>query len=103
MKSYSSVVSKSCSTALVQKKIEAAVKKAPDREDRSRNLIIYGLRETTNEPVQDCVGNVLTLINKKSVVTDCCGLGNGEAGRGKTRPINFTLSSKKLSLKDINC
>ena len=99
MKSYSSVVSKSCSTALAPKKIEAAVKKASDREDRSRNLIIYGISETTNESVQDCVGSVLAQINEKPVVTDCCRLGNGEASRGKARPIKFTLSSKDLALQ----
>ena len=40
MKSYSSALTNTCSAALSQKKISAAVKSATDREDRSRNVII---------------------------------------------------------------
>ena len=49
MKSYSSVVAKNCSAALAPKKIEAAVRKVSDKDDRSRNVIIYGVEEEENE------------------------------------------------------
>ena len=44
MKSYSSALTNTCSAALSQK-ISAAVKSATDRDDRSRNVIIYGFQE----------------------------------------------------------
>jgi hypothetical protein len=41
MKTYSAVVEKSCSATLSTKKIEAAVRKVADEEDRSKNIIVY--------------------------------------------------------------
>ena len=49
MKSYSSVLKNSCSTAHTRKAIEAAVKSVCDQEDRSKNVIIYELEETSGE------------------------------------------------------
>ena len=46
MKTYASAVTRSCSSALAPRKIEAAVKKVADKEERSRNVIVYGLEET---------------------------------------------------------
>jgi hypothetical protein len=45
MKSYSAVVSRSCSTASAPRKIEAAMRKVSDKDDRSKNVIIYGVEE----------------------------------------------------------
>ena len=49
MKSYSSVLKNSCSTAHTRKAIEAAVKSVCDQEDRSKNVIIYEMEETSGE------------------------------------------------------
>ena len=50
--------------ALAPKKIQAAVKKVADREDRSRNVIIHGLTETPNEKLLEKVEEVLTETGK---------------------------------------
>ena len=55
MKTYASAVSRSCSSALTPKKIEAAVQKVAEKEERSRNVIVYGLEETIREYVQEKV------------------------------------------------
>ena len=55
MKTYASAVSKSCSSALTPKKIEAAVQKVAGKEERSRNVIVYGLEETIKEDFQEKV------------------------------------------------
>ena len=59
MKSYSSVVAKSCSAALAPKKIEAAVRKVSDKDDRSKNVIIYGVEEKDNEKLEEKIETVL--------------------------------------------
>ena len=53
LKSYSSAVSKNCMAALSPKKIEAAVKKVADKEDRSRNVVIYGVQEESGEDIEN--------------------------------------------------
>ena len=40
IKSYSAAVSKSCSVAFSEKKLQAAVKSVTDKEDRNRNIIM---------------------------------------------------------------
>ena len=51
MKTYALAVTRSCSSALPPKKIEAAVKKVADKEGRSRNVIVYGLEGTAQEDI----------------------------------------------------
>ena len=91
MKSYSSVVSKSCSTALSPNKLEAVVRKVAAKEDMSKNAIIYGLTENENEKLQEKVDEVLTEIGEKPRIKDCCRVGIKRVGG--TRPIKFTLNS----------
>ena len=45
LKSYSSVLKESCSAALTPQKIASAVKQVNAQEDRSRNVITFGLAE----------------------------------------------------------
>ena len=49
LRSYSSVVSKSCSAALEPKKIVSAVRKVTEVEDRSRNVVVFGMPEEVEE------------------------------------------------------
>ena len=92
LKSYSSVVSKSCSAALSQKKITAAVKNVADREDRSRNVIIYGVKEENGEDVEKRIEEILSEIDEKPKLKDSCRIGMADPG--KCRPIKFSLSNK---------
>ena len=45
MKSYSTAVKSTCSQALAPKKMQAAIKSAAEVEERSTNLILYGVAE----------------------------------------------------------
>ena len=53
MNSYSSVLPKTCSAALSQRKLQCAVKLAAEKEDRSRNVVIYGVKEEAEEILHD--------------------------------------------------
>ena len=93
MKSYSSALTKTCAAALAPKKIRAAVKTVSDKEDRGRNVIIYGL-DDPDEPDQSLeaeVQKVLSEIDEKPVVRDCCRVGLKKPS--SKRPVKFTLSS----------
>ena len=68
MKTYSSVVSKSCAAVFAPKKIEAVVKNVADREERCRNVILYGIQEKAEESLKEEVENVLIEIGEKPVV-----------------------------------
>ncbi len=92
MKSYSSAVSKSCTAALAPKKIQAAVKKVAEKNDRSRNVVIYGVPEKNSEELEKCVEDILAEIEEKPRVQHCCRIGLAKPE--KCRPIKFTLSSQ---------
>ena len=91
MKSYSEAVSKSCSNAFAPKKIQAAVQKASEKEERNHNVIIYGLEEKNNENLRSNVEEVLSEIGEKPRIQDCCRVGLKK--EGSSRPIKFSLSS----------
>jgi hypothetical protein len=68
-------VKKNCPPAITRKTVEAAVKSACDKEDRSRNVIIYGVEETSGEVLPDEIGKILEEIDEKAVVGDCQNWG----------------------------
>ena len=92
LKSYSSALSQSCKAALAPKKIETAVKRVSDKEDRSRNIIIiYGVTEESGENLSQCIEGILTDIEEKPRIMDCCRIGNVQ--QDKVHPIKFTVSN----------
>ena len=93
IKSFSSIVKKSCPATLSKKTIEAAVKSFSDKEDRSKNLIIYGIEETSGEVLGDKVGKVLEEIDEKPMVRDCVRVGVKGSGDTRPRPVKFSLSN----------
>ena len=95
MISYSAVLSKTCSAALSQKKIQSAVKSATDKEDRKKNLVIYGVSETPGEEILDKASEILLEVGEKPSVKDCCRIGrrNGDA----PRPVKLCLSSSDIA------
>ncbi len=94
MKSYSSMLSATCSKALAPKKMKVAMKKVAEEEDRSKNLIIYGLKQEDDEIIEDKVSEVLGHLNEKPKFFNCSRIGRATADRVK--PIKFTLSSSDL-------
>ena len=91
MKSISSNISKTCTARMTPKTIEAAVQKVADKEERSKNVIIYGLKEEKEEKLKNRVEEVLAEIGEKPLVKDCCRVGLKRDAA--TRPIKFSLSS----------
>ena len=89
--SYSEVLTRNCATALNPQKIETAVRKVAEKDDRSRNVIIYGVEEKDNEVVQDAVQTVLEHINEKPQVKECYRVGVKRSDAH--RPIKFVLSN----------
>ena len=94
IKSYSSVLTKTCSAALSEKKIQAPVKSATDREDRSRNVVIYGVPETPDEVLSEKSSEIFLEIGERPVVMDSCRIGvkRGEA----PRPVKLSMSSSDV-------
>ena len=93
IKTYSAAVSKSCSAALAPKKIQAAVRKVTEKNDRSKNLIIYGVNEEKSEVLEKRVTEILDEIEEKPRVQDCCRIGL--VREQQCRPIKFALASQE--------
>ncbi len=91
LKSYSSVLTKSCSSALSSRKLEAVVRKVAVAEDMSRNAIVYGLAETEHEKLLEKVEEVLAEIGEKPKLTNCSRVGTKRDNA--IRPVKITLNS----------
>ncbi len=55
--------------------IETAVKRVAEKQDRSKNVIIYGVKEIENEKLREKVEEVLDKIGEKPLVMDCVRVG----------------------------
>ena len=94
LKSYSSVLKESCSAALTPQKIASAVKQVNAQEDRSKNVIIFGLPEGQTESVESKVSEILDLLEEKPTVIDCRRIGHDHPG--KPRPIRFKVRNSNI-------
>ena len=93
--SYSDVIKKSCSSSLAPRKIQEAMKKASSAEDRSTNLIVYGLDECNEEEnTEEVVLSVLQHTNEKPKVVSCRRLG--AKVEGKRRPVKVVLHNRDM-------
>ena len=92
MQSYSSVVAKTCSTAFAPKKLQAVVQKVAEKTERSQNVIIYGLKEDSDELIQGKVEAVLAEVGEKPTISDCCRIGTKTDS--SIRPVKFSLKSQ---------
>ena len=100
LKSYSAVLTRNCAVAMAPRRIQHAVRKATaatDVEDRSCNLMIFGLQEESgSETVESSVRGVLDSLNEKPALTKCSRVGS--AADGKVRPVVVTLNSRETLL-----
>ena len=94
LKTYSSALTKTCAAALAPKKIKAAVQSVSEKEERSRNIIIYGMSESSGENLQEKVSEVISKIDEKPVVKDSCRIGPIKSDR--PRPVKFTVNSSDV-------
>ena len=94
LKSYAAVVQKSCSSSLAPAKLQAAMKKVTAEEERSCNMIVYGLEEAEDENTEDAVLAVIQHTDEKPKLVGCRRLG--EKGGEKTRPIRVTFHTREM-------
>ena len=80
LKSYSSVLRESCSAALEPRKIVSAVRKVAEREDRSKNVIVFGVSEEQEENVDNKVKLLLEKLEEKPHTANCCRIGQNKPG-----------------------
>ena len=115
IKSYSSILQESCSTlqescstALSPKKIVTAVKKIVEEEDRSKEVVVFGVEEENGECPATKVSKILEQLEERPRITGCRRIG--QRGADLKRPIIFSVQSadvvyqilkKAKRLKDI--
>ena len=92
IKSYSKVVSESVSNKLpatiTAKNLRKAVQKVVTEEDRTKNVVIFGLEETENEKLSEKINYVFEQIDEKPRF-DAARIGL--KSDGKHRPVKVKL------------
>ena len=97
MKSYSEVVGNDknqMSTIQVQESLKKAVKTAIQEDDRSRNLVIFGVPESDAEQIDKCVSDLFVEVGEKPQFS-AGRIGVSKRGEDKTfcRPIKCSFTS----------
>ena len=75
--------------------LKNTVKEVVELEDRSRNVMIFGLPDSESESVEQYVETLLAQIGEKPRVTDCRRIGRYQAEA--VRPVRLTLSSASVA------
>ena len=94
VKSYASVVQRSCASALAPKKLETVVRRTRELEDRERNVIIHGLAECDGEDLKSKVGEVFSKLDKKPFFTVPCRIGT--VRDNTPRPVKVSFPSANV-------
>ena len=91
-KSYSSVVKsgQKDQANVTSANIVSVVKKVVEEEDRSRNVMVFGLAEEEHEQLSEKVEEIMEVIGEKPKM-EVCRLGKAKDGR--PRPVKITVSS----------
>lgn len=88
-------VQKSVSSAFNTKKVGDAVKHAVEKDERGKNVVIFGVPEDITQTLETCVGGVLEHLGQKPRIVDCCRLGKEQ--EGAVRPVKVTLSNSSVA------
>ena len=92
IRSYSDAVKTvSASTAVNEGNLKNAVRDAIEEEDRTRNLVIYGLDEEAGELLSDKVSQIFEELHEKPHI-ETCRIGRLTAEKS-VRPVKVMLSS----------
>ena len=92
MKSYASLFKNTCNDAFAPRKLHAAVKRVNAQDDRSKNIILYGLDEIPEEDLdilQSGVEAVFVNLNERPAILNVSRIGK-ETPEG-VRPIKISL------------
>ena len=96
IRSYSSVVTSAPpSSPLCENNLKTAVRTAIEEEDRSKNLVIYGLKEDTGEHLSEKVSSIFEALGEKPRV-EVCRIGR-ETTEQVTRPVKVVFSNSTCS------
>ena len=74
-----------------------AVKKIAEKDERSRNVVIYGISESDGEKLENKVAKVLGEINEKPSLRDCCRVSLKKADA--SRPSKLSLNSSDIAIQ----
>ena len=93
IKSQSTQIQKDVATAISVKKVGEAVKKVVEKEEREKNLVIYGVpeQEESTESLESRIGDILQNVGQKPRIVECCRLGKIQDEA--TRPVKVTLTT----------
>ena len=76
--------------------LQTVVKRVVEEEDRSRNLVIFGLAEEDGEKVTEKVGEVFEAVGEKPTV-EACRIGKKKTNlENACRPVKVTVSSSLM-------
>ena len=74
--------------------LQTVVKHVVQEEDRSRNVIVFGLAEENETELIDTVGEVFQSIGQKPKIVEACRIGNkSRSDDTATRPVKVRVSS----------
>ena len=92
IKSFSDIVQQNSNKTITPAKLKTAVESVVQKEDRSRNLMIFGLEEEEDGSgdLEDRITWLFGEINEKPRVKDCVRLRTGFESAG---PVKVTLSN----------
>ena len=78
-------------SSITAAQVKMAVKTAVSEEDRTRNIILFGMAEEQNENLEACATAVFEQVEEKPAIVDCHRIGR--AREGVTRPVKVILAS----------
>ena len=94
LKTYSSALQQSCSTALSPKNIVAAVQKVAREDDRSKEILVFGVAEEKGECATAKVAKILDHLEEKPKFQQCRRIG--QQRENTVRPIKFSVRSTDI-------
>ncbi|KAL5252893.1 hypothetical protein ACHWQZ_G015602 [Mnemiopsis leidyi] len=94
LKTYSSALQQSCSTALSPKNIVAAVQKVAREDDQSREVLVFGVAEEKGECATVRVAKILEQLEEKPKFQHCRRIG--QQRENTVCPIKFSIRSTDI-------
>ena len=65
-------------------------------DDRSKNLLVFGIAEEDGESVQTKISELLEQLDEKPKIMDSKWIGKYAAGSTPTRPVKFRVNSSEI-------
>ena len=93
VKSFSEVVKKGTTEkpAMSQVSLKKTVREVVEQEDRSRNVMVFGLPDRSDEETEEAVKPILLELSEKPKIMEARRIG--VFAEGKTRPVILTVGS----------